>query len=889
MLKSKLLDLEKKNVRGKILTSDYLKFNSPKALEELMKFKNAEVRVYESKGYEGFHMKGYGFDHETYQTLIIGSSNLTIQALKTNHELNLMVTSLSSGEIVQRFYEEFDHHWQKSIILTKNWIDVYQKIFSQAHPIAHQSVHQSEIIHQVDEALIIPNQMQEKALANLKKIREEGAQKALLISATGTGKTFLSAFDTKVFNPNRLLFIVHREQILQKARQEFKKILGGRDEDFGIYSGQMKEKNAKYLFATIQTISKDYPQFTSDAFDYILIDEVHKAGAKSYETVIQYFKPKFMMGMTATPERNDDFNIFKLFDHHIAYEIRLKEALAEDMLCPFHYYGVSEFEVNGEVIDEMSRLKMVQHDERIDYLLEKINHYGYSGDRLHGLIFCARNHEAKALSEKLNQRGLKTLALSGEDSQENRQYAISLLEKGELEYLITVDIFNEGIDIPSINQVIFLRQTQSSIIFIQQLGRGLRKSPGKSFVTVIDFIGNYDQNYLIPIALSSDSSCNRDTLRRRIFHPYMSGLSSIHFDEISKQKIYQALSKAKLNHLSTFEEAYYQLRFRLNRLILPSDFIYQNSIDPEVIHSRLSYTDFLSKVEGHQSVNDQHLQFTTYEKQVIAWFEREILNGKRKHEIILLGLLCDQYQVDEMIYLNRLNELGLAVDPVTLKAVLNLLNLDFCVKADVEKYGKMAIVSKEDQSYILNDFIVQSLKKHSIFRDLFKDYISTSWLKSQKYHDHPLCLYEKYTRRDVCRLLNWENDESSTIYGYKTKYQTCPIFVTYHKATNVQGSVQYHDHFRSQEVFHWFTRSKRTLKSAEVQTILNAKLLGISIHIFVKKDDEEGLDFYYLGTASVDEASVQESQMASGEAVVSMDLILKQAVPLALYEYLIKL
>src|SRR5699024_5139882 len=313
-----------------------------------------------------------------------------------------------------------------------------------------------------------------------------------------------------------------------------------------------KETDAKYLFATIQTISKQemLDQFDPKEFDYILIDEVHKAGATSYLRVIDYFKPNFLMGMTATPERTDDFNIYKLFDYHIAYEIRLQEALEEDMLCPFHYFGVTDIEYKGEMIDDTTILSKLVTEERVNHIVDKINYYGYSGDRVKGLMFCSRKKEAVQLSEALNHKGFRTVALTGDDSQEERIHQVNRLENGALDYILTVDIFNEGIDIPSINQVVMLRQTQSSIIFIQQLGRGLRKHDTKDFVTIIDFIGNYKNNYLIPVALSGDKSQNKDNIRRHTSETtYIKGVSTVNFEEIAKRQIYQSINTSNLTSM----------------------------------------------------------------------------------------------------------------------------------------------------------------------------------------------------------------------------------------------------------------------------------------------------------------------------------------------------
>jgi len=474
-LKTMLFDLQLKGIKGRILTSTFLNFNQPKMFKELLKLENVEVRL---TGVKGFHSKGYIFEHKDYYSLIVGSSNLTDSALKANYEWNVYLTSLEDGEIIHHFKNQFEEAWQKAIPLTIDWINHYNLNYEQQPFVKQASSNVFEVNtdyltnHLADSLAIQPNKMQIDALKQLKSLRETGARKGLIISATGTGKTYLSAFDVRNFAPKKMLFVVHREQILKKALQDYRKILGGHEDEFGILSGNSKDTNARYLFATVQTLSSErhLQQFEKDEFDYILIDEVHRAGADSYLNIINYFEPNFLLGMTATPERTDSFNIFELFDYNIAYEIRLQAALEEEMLCPFHYFGVIDYERNGEIIDDTSTLQQLVSQERVHHILEKVNYYGYSGKRVRGLIFCSSKQETHALSEVLNTQGLKTIALTGDNSQPEREDAIRKLEQYQLDYILTVDIFNEGIDIPFLNQIIMLRQTQSSIIFIQQLG-----------------------------------------------------------------------------------------------------------------------------------------------------------------------------------------------------------------------------------------------------------------------------------------------------------------------------------------------------------------------------------------------------------------------------------
>ncbi len=395
--------------------------------------------------------------------------------------------------------------------------------------------------------------MQIEALKNLELLRGNKKNKALIISATGTGKTYLSAFDAKAFKAKKLLFVVHRLTIAKDSLNTFR-IVFGNERTMGLYSGDQRALDCDFVFSTIQTISKltHLENFSKHHFDYIIIDETHRSGADSYLRLIKHFEPKFLLGMTATPERTDGNDIFQLFDHNIAYEIRLNRAMEEEMLCSFHYYGVTDLLIDNTEVDNFSDFNLLISDERVNRIIEQANFYGTDNGIIRGLIFCSRKDEANKLSILFNSKGYKTVALTGDSSEEERAKAIEKLESDNLEekldYIFTVDIFNEGIDIPKINQIIMLRPTLSSIIFIQQLGRGLRKVEAKGYLTVIDFIGNYQNNYLIPIALYGDTSYNKDSLRKLITEGsrMIPGASTINFDKITKEKIFESIDSANM-------------------------------------------------------------------------------------------------------------------------------------------------------------------------------------------------------------------------------------------------------------------------------------------------------------------------------------------------------
>ncbi|GAB3802251.1 DUF3427 domain-containing protein [Virgibacillus kimchii] len=893
-LKSHLLDLKFKGIQGKILTSTFLNFNQPKVFKELMKITNVEVRLTDLKG---FHSKGYIFEHDKYSSLIVGSSNLTAQALKVNYEWNVKLTSYQDGEIINHFKNQFEEVWQEASPLTDSWIYAYEENYK---PFDYQSA--TKVIELPEEYQtntlesainIKPNKMQEMALEQIKSVREGGHDKGLVISATGTGKTYLAAFDVRRESPKRMLFVVHREQILRKAKSDFQHVMGGPDRDYGILSGSTKDYDAKYLFTTIQTVSKQHilRKFKADEFDYILIDEVHKAGANSYLRIINYFKPNFLMGMTATPERTDDFNIFELFDYNIAYEIRLQEALEEDMLCPFHYFGVTDFEYDGAMIDDTTILSKLVTDERVEHIVDKVHYYGYSGEKVKGLMFCSRKEEANKLSGALNERGFHTVALTGDNSQDERMRQVERLENGVLDYIITVDIFNEGVDIPSINQIVMLRQTQSSIIFIQQLGRGLRKHHSKDYVTIIDFIGNYKNNYLIPIALSGDQSQNKDNIRRHTTETsYIKGVSTVNFEAVAKEQIFKSINASKLTAMQVFKDAFIELKNRLGRTPYLYDFITNHSIDPVVVVNKFkNHYNFLIKMK------EEVPSISKYENSVLTMISTEVLNGKRKHELILLDQLLNRGAITHEKYKKVLQEAGCLVDENTLESVQRIFNLSFFTQTDQKKYGEIPIVEfQSHEYYTFNEDLKESLEQKPFFKKLMKDVVMSGLERSKKYKsDIKLTRYEKYTRKDACKLLNWKNDESATMYGYKTKHQTCPIFVTYHKNDEVEASINYGDEFISEEILKWESKNNRKISSEEVQKIIHAEERGIDLHLFVKKsDDEDGSDFYYLGQTLPDKDTVTQDSMPNNSGkmvpVVHMNMVLDKPVEHQLYSYIIQ-
>mgnify|MGYP003106101213 FL=1 len=549
-----LKELEKKNIPGEILTTNYLSFSEPKALEKLNGLSNITLKMYDvQEAGEGFHTKGYIFKTDEVYRIIIGSSNITSAALTRNQEWNTKLVSTEQGEMAKEIVAEFNKLWNSQYALDFN--EFYEKYKEQYKIIKHQrDIARKDQVVSLEKYRLKPNSMQVGFITNLKKILEAGEDRALLISATGTGKTYASAFAMRELGFKRVLFLVHRGQLARQTKKSYEKVFA-KSVSMGLVGAGYHEYDADYVFATVQTLNRDEHllQYDKDAFDCIVLDEAHHVTADTYQKIMKHFSPKLWLGMTATPDKRDDNvagrNVYELFNYQIAYEIRLQQAMEENLLCPFHYFGITDLSIVGDDKDNRD-FSMLTSDERVKHIIQQANYYGYSGEKVKGLIFCSSIKETQELSHKFNNivnpdtgKYFRTIALNGDANEQERQDAFERLAMNEseanvhkqpLDYIFSVEILNEGVDIVEVNQVIMLRPTQSPIVFIQQLGRGLRKADGKEYVVILDFIGNYNNNFMIPIALSGDRTYNKDNIRRYIMEGgrIIPGASTVHFDEI---------------------------------------------------------------------------------------------------------------------------------------------------------------------------------------------------------------------------------------------------------------------------------------------------------------------------------------------------------------------
>ena len=908
-----LRELEQRGIPGKILTTDYLTFSDPKALRILANFKNIELKMYMTENAkEGFHTKGYIFKKEEMYRIIVGSSNMTLSALTTNREWNTKIVSTEQGEYTQNIVAEFEQLWNAQQSLSfEQFIEAYTNVYTKNKIIQKQKeiARQAEV-PSLEVYRLQPNSMQVGFINNLRKIYEAGEDKALLISATGTGKTYASAFATRELEFKKVLFLVHRNQIAKQALKSYRKAFDGKV-SMGMVTGKYQDYDADFVFATVQTLSKEdsLSRYKKEHWDLIIIDEAHHSSADSYKKIMDYFTPKLWLGMTATPDKRDDNlegrNIYEIFNHQIAYEIRLQNAMEEDLLCPFHYFGITDLEVIADAgkssEEKVENFRYLTSDERVLNVMKQAKFFGHSGDRVKGLIFCSRIDEARGLSAKFNEKGWRTLVLSGSDSESVRAAAIERLAGDEaddaLDYIISVDIFSEGVDVPEINQVIMLRPTESPIVFIQQLGRGLRKAEDKEYVVVIDFIGNYRNNFMIPIALSGDRSYNKDNIRRYVTEGgrVIPGASTIHFDEISRKRIFQAIDNANFSDIKLIRENYTNLKNKLGHIPALADFDKYGEMDVLRIfdnNSLGSYYKFLVKYEKEYTI-----RLSKDEETVIEFVSKKLASGKRIHELEMLKrLLKYQYGIMGLLKKSLKDNYNCSMDDNCAENVVNMMTNKFPTSAAKKTYSQCVFLEKDGEDYSVSK-LFEGMLQNKDFYNILEELIDFGISRykenfSMRYQDTDLVLYQKYTYEDACRLLNWERNEVPlNIGGYKydRKTKTFPVFINYDKQEDISDTTKYEDHFTSYNRLIAISKSGRSIESEDVQNFLNAKEREIDVQLFVRKnkDDKISKEFYYLGRMTSTGVAKEFVMPNTDKTAVEIEWALDTPVREDIYEYIV--
>ncbi|WP_391559273.1 DEAD/DEAH box helicase family protein [Robertmurraya sp.] len=578
-----------KGAEVKLLAGDYLFVTQPAALRRLIEIDDRiEVRLWKSSG-SSFHPKAYLFQQKDGEgMLIIGSSNLSRSALTYGTEWNLSVDAGKEPDVFQRALDEFmkAFNHDQTIPVNTETIIVYEKEYEdyhQKHPqlirtwteeeakeLMYSLPKDQEVPHEIKEqgalySILTPRPAQQEALLELEKTREEGYDKAMVVMATGLGKTYLAGFFAQPFQ--RILFIAHREEILFQAKTSFQRIMP--DRTFGIYNGTYKETEAEVIFASVFTLGMKHnrEKFASDAFDLIIIDEFHHAAATTYQRLLDYYKPSFLLGITATPDRMDRKDVYAICDGNVAYQLHFLDAIQRRWLAPFHYYGVydetdySKITWLGTRYDEEELLAAQLREEMAEKIYQAWNQY----KQTRTLGFCSSIRQANFLANYFNQKGVPALSLHSKTTEMTRQQAIQQLENGRLQVIFTVDLFNEGVDIPSVDTLLFTRPTESLTVFTQQIGRGLRLHEGKEYCTIIDLIGNY-RNADVKIGLfdTQNDTLSEKTAGRVSINPVIPDICQWEID-IQAIHLLKEMAKKRQPRKDNLRDAYLELKQELGR------------------------------------------------------------------------------------------------------------------------------------------------------------------------------------------------------------------------------------------------------------------------------------------------------------------------------------
>lgn len=652
-------DLKKFDSNSRLILTTEGMVTDPRSLQKLSEL-NMQVKVYVPfNGAKGFHLKTYFFENATKRTLLIGSSNISARAFGLVHEMAVEIDADSKGYIVEKYNEVFEQLWEDeySEFLSKQYIEGYKNLYKEHRKMARTIENIVE-----DNGLIKPNYMQEKALKALEECRET-SDRGLVIAATGTGKTYLSAFDVKNSKYKKVLFLVHNRLILTSAIKTFKKVFNDKSM-LELTSNNVEEVySSDFVFTTDKTAYNHlFNKFPKNYFEYIIYDEAHKIGLETkYSELLKYFTPKFTLGITATPERTDNPDyLFQTFKYSIPYEIRLLEAMKYELVCPFTYYGLTLKENLLKANEEYDYVELAK------YLKKVIDEKGHYGEKLKCLIFCSSIEEAKSTSKELNKISFKSVASvssdSGNDRDDTEKYITELKSDSNetLEIICTVNKFNEGIDIPDINTIIMLRNTVSSIIYLQQLGRGLRKTNDQhKYVTIFDIIGNSKNNYSIAQVLTGNTTVDKRNLYRYANEEFqtVSPFINVQIEKEAMENIIKSISnnftvKTKIKEkfrdelfrfkeIPTLLELYKNPNFKELDLL---QLLFRNFYDP---FEEYYYTKY-SIEKGNKFINDfftlvTQFVFRGYNNETLKAYV-EILKGEKvKNDTLEKVLLSTEF------------------------------------------------------------------------------------------------------------------------------------------------------------------------------------------------------------------------------------------------------
>ena len=863
-----------RGVKGKLITTIYQNFTDVESLKfflGLANHPNFECHLdydcfYDEKNYEkyGFHSKGYLFDYGVESELIIGSSNITRFALLKNIEWDMMLRVSNDDETLLKAKEEFDILWEKTLPLDIALINKYAQRLNFA-------IERWDMDYDLASHEIKPNFMQRKALRELNRYRAMGQDKALVVAATGSGKTYLAAFDALNFSPEHLLYIVHEGSILKRSLSTFQTVFGG-DVFMGEYTGEHKDLDASFLFSTNVSMCRSLELFDKKQFDYIIIDECHHAAADSYKKIIDYFEPEFLLGLTATPERMDNQDVYELFGNNVPYELRLRDALVNDLIVPFKYYGIRDDRVDFSKENERRMISQFVTEDHCEFVVEHIEKHRVPNQKLKALAFCKTVSHAKMMAEAL-EPFYKTAYLTGKNDTGERVRAYEDLQsdrEGTLEVLCAVDILNEGVDIPGVNMVLFLRPTESSTIFIQQLGRGLRKYDNKDYIPVVDFIGNnYKRSAQIALALGG--LAQKFVMEKRLlvalvrddFKPL--GLEQygveINIDSLSKEEILNYVENENFYSPKYMKQDYNNFKKYINSPTYPKHMDYLNSDSaPDLLKfmqikignkKTNSYYGFLKGIEEENLV-----EFNAEQENVINYLSG-LLQLVRPHDYLICKFLLEGDSsislIEEKVKYEVQN-----YNEVEFFHALKYLAKSHIVIADGDTLSLGCELNNEFNNYLV-DLLEYGLTKYKA------DYANNTGM---------FLLWNDYTKSQVQlkRCVNPGDINPGTFYGTEGDVY---IFASIKKDLS-EGleHLNYKDKFLESNLFQW--ECKASISDRDLNLLNTSKCA----YLFIRKMESENgitLPFTYVGIGHLD--NPRQSQNEERKRTFIFDIHMEEELP----------
>jgi superfamily II DNA or RNA helicase len=840
-----LPDLKEHTRQGKLLrviTTSYMGVTEYKAVEALAKLPNSQVRVSYDTKRTRLHAKAYYFQRESgFSTAYIGSSNMSKTALTDGLEWNLKISEHTSREVMEKYRATFETYWNSPDF----------EPFNPSEDLERKRL-QRALTYKADEPGIPayfdirPYNYQQQILDQLRAEREvHNSRRNLVVAATGTGKTVIAAFDFKRYyaeNPNcRLLFVAHRQEILQQSADTFRGVL--KDNNFGdLWVGDQIPSEHNHLFASIQTLAagEKFRQFPPDYFDFIVIDETHHASAATYDRLLGYFNPDLLLGLTATPERLDGEDITKYFNYRIASEIRLGKAIEDGLLCPFHYFGISDdvdlsqlkWSAGGYDINELNSLYL-DNKRRVATIVKALKTYCSDLGKIKGLGFCVSQEHAAFMARSFNRGMFKAINLDASSPPHVRRAAKSKLERGEIQFIFVVDLYNEGVDIPDVNTILFLRPTQSPTIFIQQLGRGLRITDDKEVLTVLDFVGRSNREYSFERKFRALIGPTRHSVREELEHgfPSLPRGCFIQLERKAEEHILENLGQTELGRrrliamIKAFVSEGHELTLGgfLNYYDLEPISIYRRAAFYELCHAAGVFPDY--RVEDTKQLNRALGWVMQIDSREWIDFLRDYLN---RPEYTLKGLSPEEEKMLLMFH-------------------YSVWNRD--AEGDLVKY----LNRLREQNTSLFQEILELL-------DYNRAHITFIGEKAEVGYPLPLELYASYSSHQVLAALGVHSDEKMQAFQEGVRYvqdkRTDVFFVTLDKSDkSFTPDTQYEDYAINERLFHWQSQSRISDKTPTGLRYINQRREQTTVLLFVRerKDLVRGKitsAFYFLGKAN---------------------------------------